>query len=103
LTDVAKRTAVTVAPLDWEYAPAPEARDIVSLEQRYGLFINGELVEPGSGQYFPTISPATEEQLAEIALAGSDDVDLAVHAARDAFENGWSRSEEHTSELQSHA
>ena len=37
----------------WEYAPAPEARQIVKLQPRYGLFINGEFVEPLSGQYFP--------------------------------------------------
>ena len=47
--------------------PAPEARDIVSLEKRYGLFIGGELVTPKSKEWFPTISPSTEEQLAEVA------------------------------------
>ncbi len=78
------------APLEWEYAPAPEARDVVSLEERYGLFIGGEHVEPRSGQWFPTISPATEERLADVAQAGPEDVDLAVAAARAAFEDGWS-------------
>jgi aldehyde dehydrogenase (NAD+) len=85
-----KRAAAVVSPLEWEYAPAPEARDIVRLEERYGLFVGGEQVEPRSKEWFPTTSPATEEQLAEIALAGAEDVDLAVGAARDAFENGWS-------------
>ena len=80
----------TPALTEWEYAPAPEARDIVTLEERYGLFVGGELVEPRSGEWFPTISPATEEQLAEVAQAGPEDVDLAVGAARDAFANGWS-------------
>jgi aldehyde dehydrogenase (NAD+) len=78
------------ALLEWEYAPAPEARDIVRLEERYGLFIGGELVEPRSGQWMATESPASEEHLAEVALAGAEDVDVAVAAARDAFENGWS-------------
>ncbi|HEU0336059.1 MAG TPA: aldehyde dehydrogenase family protein, partial [Gaiellaceae bacterium] len=78
------------APPEWEYAPAPEARDIVRFEQRYGLYIGGEHVEPRSGEWFPSISPATEEPLAEVAQAGAEDVDLAVGAARDAFENGWS-------------
>ena len=78
------------APPEWEYAPAPEAREIVRLEQRYGLYIGGEHVEPRSGEWFPSISPATEELLAEVAQAGAEDVDLAVGAARDAFENGWS-------------
>ncbi len=85
------RGAVSAAaPLEWEYAPTPEARDLVRFEERYGLYVGGELVEPLSKQWFPTISPSTEEQLAEVSLAGPEDVDLAVGAARDAFENGWS-------------
>ncbi|MDX6553126.1 MAG: aldehyde dehydrogenase, partial [Gaiellales bacterium] len=81
---------VTPAPAAWDYAPAPESRDIVSLSDRYGLFIGGELVDPASGEWFTTISPATEEPLAEVAQAGPEDVDRAVSAARAAFENGWS-------------
>ena len=87
MTDIKQRTS----PLEWEYAPAPEARDIVHFQERYGLFVGGELVEPRSKEWFPTISPATEEQLAEVAQAGAEDVDAAVAAARHAFENGWSR------------
>jgi aldehyde dehydrogenase (NAD+) len=75
---------------EWEYAPAPESRDLVTLAARYGLFIGGELVEPRSGERFTTISPATEEPLAEVARAGPEDVDLAVRAARAAYANGWS-------------
>jgi aldehyde dehydrogenase (NAD+) len=90
MTDVEKRTGQPLAPLTWEYAPAPEARDLVSFEPRYGLFINGEQVEPRSGEHFTSTSPATEEPLADVALAGPEDVDLAVGAARDAYENGWS-------------
>jgi acyl-CoA reductase-like NAD-dependent aldehyde dehydrogenase len=78
------------AALEWEYAPAPEARDLVRFDQRYGLYIGGEHVEPRSGEWFTSISPATEEPLAEVAQAGPEDVDLAVGAARDAYENGWS-------------
>src|SRR6266545_2767390 len=73
----------------WEYATAPETSDIVRLEDRYGLFIGGEFVEPKSGRYFPTINPATEEPLAEVAEAGPEDVDLAVKAAREAHEQHW--------------
>ncbi|CUU09361.1 aldehyde dehydrogenase (NAD+) [Armatimonadetes bacterium GBS] len=75
----------------WEYAPAPEARQIVKLQPRYGLFINGEFVEPLSGQYFPTLNPANEEVLAEVAYAGAEDVDRAVRAARRAYEEVWSK------------
>ena len=78
------------SPLEWEYAPAPEARDIVSLEERYGLYIGGDHVAPRSRKWFATTSPSTEEHLAEVALAGARDVDLAVQAARGAFEDGWS-------------
>jgi aldehyde dehydrogenase (NAD+) len=91
VSDVEKKRAASPAPLEWEYAPAPEARDIVSFQERYGLFIGGEQVEPRSGEWYSTISPATEEHLAEIATAGADDVDIAVQSARDAFENGWSQ------------
>jgi aldehyde dehydrogenase (NAD+) len=72
----------------WEYAPAPESTDVVTLEDSYGLFINGEFVEPKSGKRFVTINPATEEPLAQIAEAGPEDVTLAVEAARDASD-GW--------------
>jgi aldehyde dehydrogenase (NAD+) len=90
MSDVVKRKAAAPAALEWEYAPAPEAREIVSFEQRYGLFIGGEVVDPASGEWFASISPATEEPLAEVAQAGEADVARAVDAARGAFEDGWS-------------
>jgi aldehyde dehydrogenase (NAD+) len=90
MSEVEKKRTAVASPLEWEYAPAPEARDIVHFEERYGLYVGGEQVEPRSKQWFATTSPATEEQLAEVALAGTEDVDLAIAAARDAFENGWS-------------
>jgi aldehyde dehydrogenase (NAD+) len=90
MAQVEKRTVSAPAPLEWEYAPAPEARDIVQIRERYGLFIGGEEVEPRSGEWFPSISPSSEEQLFEVAQAGEEDVELAVGAARSAFENGWS-------------
>jgi len=83
------RTEVA-APASWDYAPAPEAREIVSFERRYGLFIGGKQVSPKSRSWFSTISPSTEEPLAEVAQAGQKDVALAVDAARDAFRT-WSR------------
>jgi aldehyde dehydrogenase (NAD+) len=74
---------------EWEYAPAPEARDIVSIRARNGLFIGGRFVEPRSGRWFETIDPATEQPLAEVAEAGPEDVDLAVRAADEAWRTGW--------------
>jgi len=73
----------------WEYADAPESTEIVRLEDRYGLFIGGEFVEPKSGKWFETIDPATEEPLAKVAEAGPEDVDLAVKAARAASDETW--------------
>jgi aldehyde dehydrogenase (NAD+) len=74
----------------FEYAPAPESRDIVALRESYGLFIDGDFV-PGLGDgVFKTISPATEEVLAEVTEAGPADVDRAVSAARRAYEQTWS-------------
>ncbi|MBM2823756.1 MAG: betaine-aldehyde dehydrogenase, partial [Thermoleophilia bacterium] len=90
MAQVEKRPSSVPAPLEWEYAPAPESRDVVQIRERYGLFVGGEEVEPRTGEWFPSISPSTEEQLFEVALAGEADVDLAVGAARAAFENGWS-------------
>jgi aldehyde dehydrogenase (NAD+) len=89
MAQVEKRSSSAPAPLEWEYAPAPEARDIVQIRERYGLFIGGEEVEPRSGEWFTSISPSTEEPLFEVALAGEADVELAVGAARAAFEDGW--------------
>ena len=90
MTEIEKRQDRSPVPSAFDYAPAPESREIVSLEERYGLFIGGEWVEPKSGEFEPTISPATEEELAQVAYADGADVGLAVDSARDAFENGWS-------------
>ncbi len=77
-------------PAGWDYAPAPEARDVVSIKDRYPLFIGGEWLEPRSGEWFTTVDPASEEPLAEVAFAGPEDVDVAVQAARTALADGWS-------------
>ncbi len=74
----------------FEYAPAPESRSVVDLKSSYGLFINGEFVE-GTGHAFKSVSPSTEEVLAEISEASEADVDLAVKAARRAYTRTWSR------------
>lgn len=75
--------------LEWSYAPSRESSEIVELESRYGLFINGKFRAPASKKYFPTINPANEDLLTEVAEANATDVSRAVKAARDAFEDGW--------------
>jgi aldehyde dehydrogenase (NAD+) len=73
----------------FDYAPAPESRSIVDIRSSYGLFINGEFVEPKSGETRKTINPATEEVLADVAEAGASEVDDAVSAARQAYLRIW--------------
>jgi acyl-CoA reductase-like NAD-dependent aldehyde dehydrogenase len=90
LSELDRKPERAPVPAAWDYAPAPEARDIVSIEDRYGLFVGGDFVEPRSGEHFPTVDPASEEPLAEVAFAGAEDVDVAVGSARGALENGWS-------------
>ena len=75
--------------IPWEYAPAPESREIVKLQSRYGLFVGGKEIAPRSGQWFTTLDPATEEPLAEVARAGVEDVENAVAVARRAFRRSW--------------
>ncbi|XP_052199320.1 aldehyde dehydrogenase family 2 member C4-like [Diospyros lotus] len=56
------------------------------------LFINGEFVDSISGKTFETIDPRTGEVIAKIAEGEKEDVDLAVKAAREAFDYGpWPR------------
>jgi aldehyde dehydrogenase (NAD+) len=55
-------------------------------------FIGGQWVPAASGKTFETINPATEEIIAQVSEGDAADVDLAVEAARNAFENGpWSK------------
>jgi aldehyde dehydrogenase (NAD+) len=77
--------------MTFEYAPAPESRSVVDIDANYGLFINGEFVDPVDGHHFKTINPATEEVLSDVAEAGQADVDAAVAAARRAYDKTWSK------------
>ena len=58
----------------------------------YGLFVNGETVEPSSGELRDVIEPATGEVLARAAMAGEQDVDRAVDAARAALDGPWGKA-----------
>jgi aldehyde dehydrogenase (NAD+) len=73
----------------FDYAPAPESRAIVDIKSSYGLFINGGFVEATDGKPFKTVSPSSEEVLAEVSEAGPADIDKAVRAARKAFDKVW--------------
>ncbi|MFP3914467.1 MAG: aldehyde dehydrogenase family protein [Actinomycetota bacterium] len=88
--EAGSRTSEVLSPqIDWSYDPSRESTEIVTVEDRYGLFIDGEFRKPRSGRYFETVNPASEETLAEVAEAGTADVNAAVSAARTAFEDGW--------------
>ncbi|QDU63604.1 NAD/NADP-dependent betaine aldehyde dehydrogenase [Planctomycetes bacterium Pan216] len=52
------------------------------------MFIDGKWLDSCSGKTFETLNPTNEEPIAEVPLAGKEDVDLAVEAARRAFETG---------------
>ncbi|GAB3579526.1 aldehyde dehydrogenase family protein [Amycolatopsis endophytica] len=72
----------------FEYAPAPESRDLANLKPSYRPFIDGEFRD-GGGEPLKTLNPATEEVLAEVSTASDADLDAAVKAARKAFEKIW--------------
>ncbi|TAN33285.1 aldehyde dehydrogenase family protein [bacterium] len=87
---ITKKPSAELAKQAFEYAPAPESIDHVRIQPRQGLFIGGRMVEPHSKKRFPTINPATETKLAEVAVADEVDVDRAVKAAGRAFDS-WAR------------
>jgi len=77
-------TALKIAP--------PEERVTGFVARKHKMLINGKWVDSASGKTFPTYNPATGEVMAQIAEGDREDIDRAVHAARNAFENGpWPR------------
>jgi acyl-CoA reductase-like NAD-dependent aldehyde dehydrogenase len=64
----------------------------VATEREYGLFIDGEPVEAASGEIRELTEPATGAPLARAAMAGNEDVDRAVAAARAALEGPWAKT-----------
>jgi aldehyde dehydrogenase (NAD+) len=72
----------------FEYAPAPESRDVARLKPSYGILIDGAFRE-GSGEAVKTINPADESPLAEVTEASPRDVDDAVASARRAYDEVW--------------
>jgi aldehyde dehydrogenase (NAD+) len=77
--------------VSWDYSASPESTAHVRLKEQYELFIGGKWVSPLSGKYYETINPSNEKSLARIALADQRDVDLAVEAAKKAYDNVWSK------------
>ena len=66
------------------------ARDFIA--RRHKLLIDGACVDARAGGSLPVVDPATGQQIAAVAEGLAEDVDLAVAAARRAFEDGpWAR------------
>src|SRR5579871_2683662 len=62
------------------------------IARKHKMLINGKWVESASGKTFPTYNPATGEVMSHIAEGDREDINRAVVAARNAFENGpWPR------------
>jgi aldehyde dehydrogenase (NAD+) len=70
------------------YAPSIETTP-VRIAPRYDHFIGGRWVRSSGGETFPTVNPATEEELAQVAVGTPEDVDRAVAAARHAYDKYW--------------
>ena len=76
---------------NWEYSESIESEKIVSIEKKYGNFIDGKFVTPKSKQYIDTISPSTEKILSSISIGNQEDVDYAVASAKEGLKK-WSKT-----------
>src|SRR4051812_49895763 len=69
-----------------------DARNLTPQLPPLKLFIGGKWVEPCEGTTLPVNNPATGEKICDAPAASAQDVDLAVKAARKAFDEGeWPR------------
>ncbi|WP_436956781.1 aldehyde dehydrogenase family protein [Staphylococcus sp. AS1337] len=73
----------------------PKVQDFLSKE--IPLYINGNYTQSVNNNTFEVIDPSTEDIVANVCEAGEKDIDIAVEAARAAFDNGsWTKMEAHT-------
>jgi len=86
---MSKKEIKNIFKASWSYDKALESTDHVQIDKQYELYIDGEFRKPVQGKYFDTINPSNHQKIAKIAEATSQDVDLAVLAARKAF-SSWS-------------
>jgi len=75
----------TSTPIDWRARAK-------ALQFRNQAFINGRYVNAVSGESFACVSPIDGQTLTHVAACDAADIDLAVSAARQAFENGTWRT-----------
>src|SRR5438045_6490659 len=77
--------ATATAPKASRAVKAPQVKD-------QPLFVGGKWQDSVSGKTFETLNPATGEVICSVAEGDKADIDIAVKAARKAFEDGpWSR------------
>src|SRR6266446_8682425 len=73
-------------------AEKPRAVKTPKVKAVQPLLIGGKWLDSVSGKTFPTMNPATGEVICQVAEGDKADVDLAVKAARKAFEDGpWAK------------
>uniref|UniRef100_A0AAA9T0V6 10-formyltetrahydrofolate dehydrogenase n=2 Tax=Bos TaxID=9903 RepID=A0AAA9T0V6_BOVIN len=64
----------------------------MTVKMPYQCFINGQFTDAEDGQTYDTINPTDGSTICKVSYASLVDVDKAVAAAKDAFENGeWGR------------
>ena len=78
-----------IAPAGLDYVASRESTEVVSIDESYDLWIDGQPTPPAANRYFPSVNPATEDTLSRVAEAGGEDVDRAVAAARKAYTGIW--------------
>src|SRR5437762_9438760 len=73
-------------------AEKPRAVKTPKVKAVQPLLIGGKWLDSVSGKTFPTVNPSTGETICQVAEGDKADVDLAVKAARKAFEEGpWAK------------
>src|SRR6202140_3877014 len=66
---------------------------VKALIKTYRNYVDGQWTASASGETFPVYDPSTEEVIARVSAADKADVDVAVKAAREAFDSGpWSKT-----------
>lgn len=63
------------------YVQPGQAGSLVTVQARYGNYINGQWVEPQKGQYFDNVSPVNGQVFCQIPRSTAEDIELALDAA----------------------
>ena len=71
-----------------DHHQAPKSKRKAARKHQTKMLIDGKWRDSVSGKTFATINPATEEVIAQVAEGDAADIDLAVKAARKAFDSG---------------